>query len=84
MGRGLDIDQSGGVRPPQSVRDATPLWAQEYAPKGGRPTKRAHEVVVAKVEEGHPPPRVMVKPPPPPPKASKVAKVAAQPPPPRP
>ena len=42
---GGGIHQVGGCDPPQSVCDATALWVQEYAPKGGRPTKRGHEVV---------------------------------------
>ena len=71
----------GGTRPPQSVCNATASWAQLYAPKGGRPTKRGAEVVVAQSEVA-PPPSLRVRPRPPPPKPSKVAKVAAQPPPP--
>ena len=60
--------------------DATGLRAQEYAPKGGRPTKRGHEVVVVEAEEGHPP-TPKGKAPTPAPKPSKVAKVVAQSPP---
>ena len=49
--------------PPQTVCDATASWAQSYAPKGGRPTKRGHEVVVVESEERFPPPPPRVKPP---------------------
>ena len=46
----------GGMTPPKIVCDATASWAQSYAPKGGRPTKRGHEVVVVESEEPPPPP----------------------------
>ena len=57
----------GGCDPPQSVRHATALWAQSYAPQGGRRTKRRHEVVVVEAEEGTPPQPLRLKNPPPPP-----------------
>ena len=51
--RGGGIHQVRGYDAPQSVCDATVLWTQPYAPKGGRPTKPGHEVVV--VESYAPP-----------------------------
>ena len=82
LGRGSDIHQVDGYDLPKSVRDATALWAQDYAPKGGRPTKQGHEVVVVESEEDHPPPKG--KAPTPSPKPLKVAKVASPAPPPAP
>ena len=76
---GGGIDQVWGYDPPQSVRDATALWAQWNAPEGRRPTKRVHEVVLVEAEEG-PPPTPKGKAPTPSPKPLKVAKVAAKPP----
>ena len=67
LGKGSDIHQVRGYDPPQSVRDATALWAHDYVPKGGRPTERGHEVVVVEAEEGDPPMPIRVKPPPSPP-----------------
>ena len=37
--------------PPQSVHDAGASPGQEYRPRGGRPTKRGHEVVNVEEEE---------------------------------
>ena len=45
----------GGMTPPPIVRDATASWAQSYAPKGAKPTKRGSKVVVMESEEGPPP-----------------------------
>ena len=50
QGRGGGI---GGHEAPQSVCDATPLWVQSYASKGGRRTKhtkRGLEVVVVELD----------------------------------
>ena len=44
------------MTPPQTVCDATASLTQAYAPKGGRPMKRGHEVVVVELEEGPPQP----------------------------
>ena len=82
-GGGMHHEEGGGTPPPQTVRDATALWAQLYAPKGGRPTKRGHEVVMVESEDGPPPPTTKGTAPTPSPKPSKVPKVASQPPPPQ-
>ena len=75
-GGGVGIHQVGGYDAPQSVRDATTSGARSYAPKGGRPAKRGHEVVVVESEEA-PPPTPKGKAPTPFSNPSKVAKVAA-------
>ena len=57
QGGGGGMHQVGGYNPLQSVHDVTALCAHEYAPTGGRPTKRGHELVVVEAEK-HPPPHL--------------------------
>ena len=49
-GGGASTRWGGEYPPPQTVCDAAASWAQSYAPKGGRSTKRGHEVVVVDLD----------------------------------
>ena len=73
----------GGTNPPQSVRDATPLLALKYAPKGKGPQSGGMKWWWWR-RRRNPPPPLRVKPPPLPPSHRRWPRWRPSPPPPRP